>query len=34
MEEGCIEKASGGIFARTARKTAEDEEDWEMTLNR
>ena len=25
MEEGCIEKAIGGSFARTTRKTAEDE---------
>jgi hypothetical protein len=32
-----MEKASGGSFARTTRKTAEDEgrrrEDWDMTLN-
>ena len=32
-----MEKASGGSFARTTRKTAEDEgddeDDWEMTLN-
>jgi len=32
MEEGCIEKASGGSFARTTRKTDEDEKDWDMTL--
>ena len=31
-----MEKASGGSFARTTRKTAtkdDDEDDWEMTLN-
>jgi hypothetical protein len=32
-----MEKASGGSFALTTRKTAEDddedEEDWDMTLN-
>ena len=33
-----MEKASGGSFARTTRKTAADEgrrneEDWDMTLN-
>ena len=35
-EEGRQEKASGGIFARATRKTAEDDdqEDWDMTLNR
>jgi hypothetical protein len=25
MEEGCMEKASGGTFARTTRNTDEDE---------
>ena len=33
MEQGCMEKASAGSFARTTRNADEDEDDWDMTLN-